>query len=172
MSNNIYTALSHDHGDEQFKPNTTVAAIVHCKGKFLFVEELENNKHVFNQPAGHVEANENLVSACMREVLEETGLALSPDYVSGMYYFYRPEFNLTFLRFCFVIEVDELFKTTPQDDEILACHWFDLNEIKARKAQLRSTMVFTCIEDYLAINNEANPDKVKIPLNAFASNMP
>ena len=30
---------------------------------FLLVEELENSQTVFNQPAGHLEANENLISA-------------------------------------------------------------------------------------------------------------
>lgn len=165
------TLISHDHGEQQFKPNTTVAAVVHCKGKFLLVEEMENGQHVFNQPAGHVEKDENLISACEREVVEETGLALSPDYVSGIYYFHRPEFNLYFLRFCFVIEVDELFETAPQDDEILACHWFTFDEIKARKSQLRSEMVFTCIEDYFLINDESNKSKIKIPLSSLSSNM-
>ena len=57
----INTSLlsTNKHGADQFKPNTTVAAVIHCQGKYLLVEEVENGHVVFNQPAGHIEANEN-----------------------------------------------------------------------------------------------------------------
>ena len=148
---------------QQFKPNTTVAVVVVCNNEFLLVEEIENNKTVFNQPAGHIEANENLITAAKRELLEETGLALAPDYCSGIYYFHRPELDLYFLRFCFVIELKQKPDTQPQDSDIIATHWLTLNEIKAKKAQLRSPMVLDCISDYL--NGE------KIPLSALKSNL-
>lgn len=38
-----------------YKPNITMACVVHCKGKFLFVEEFEYGKMTLNQPAGHLE---------------------------------------------------------------------------------------------------------------------
>lgn len=152
-----------EHGEKQFKPNTTVAAVIVYQNKFLLVEEIENNRHVFNQPAGHLEAKENLIDAAKREIYEETGLALEPQYCSGIYYFHRPELSLYFLRFCFVIELDELLESTPNDDEILATHWFTLEEIIERKNQLRSSMVLECIEDYL--NGQ------KINLAAFKSNL-
>lgn len=155
--------LSNEHGDQQFKPNATVAAVIVYQNKFLLVEEIENGRHVFNQPAGHLEANENLIDAATREVSEETGLVLKPEYCSGIYYFHRPELSLYFLRFCFVIELTEPLESTPNDDEILATHWFTLEEIKARKNQLRSSMVLECIEDYL--NGQ------KINLAAFKSNL-
>ena len=75
-------APTQDHGIEQFKPNTTVAAVIHCNGKFLLVEEIENGNVVFNQPAGHLEADESLIAACQREVIEETGLELSPTIIT------------------------------------------------------------------------------------------
>jgi 8-oxo-dGTP pyrophosphatase MutT (NUDIX family) len=37
------------------------------------VEEISNGKRVLNQPAGHLEPNESLVEAAVREVHEETG---------------------------------------------------------------------------------------------------
>lgn len=137
------------HHEEQFKPNTTVAVIVHCQNKFLLVEEIENGQHVFNQPAGHIEANENLLDAAKRELLEETGLELTPQYCSGIYYFHRPELSLYFLRFCFVVELSEFPPTCPQDSDILATHWFSLEQIQAKTQALRSPMVFDCIKDYL-----------------------
>lgn len=155
--------MYNNHGAEQFKPNATVAAIIHHQGKFLLVEEIENNRHVFNQPAGHLEKEENLISAIKREVLEETGLSLSPTYLSGIYYFYRADIKLYYLRFCFVIEVEQQIKGKPQDDEIVDSHWLTLQEIKEKGPQLRSSMVLECIEDYLAGN--------KIPLSHLKTNL-
>jgi phosphatase NudJ len=161
------TLTTSDHGVDQFKPNTTVAAVIVCRDKFLLVEEIENNKTVFNQPAGHLEANGNLIDAAKREILEETGLALSPEYVSGIYYYHRPELSLYFLRFCFVIHINECLEGNPQDDEITATHWFTLDQIKEKSDQLRSPMVLECIEDYL--DNKANGKK--IPLSSLKSNL-
>ena len=47
----------------QWKPNTTVAAIVENNGRFLLVEEEIEGKLVFNQPAGHLEPGESLLDA-------------------------------------------------------------------------------------------------------------
>lgn len=159
--------IQNTHGDDQFKPNTTVAAVIFCDDKFLLVEELENSKNVFNQPAGHIEAGENLIAAAEREILEETGLALSPQYLNGIYYYHRPELNLYFVRFCFVIELSTCMQGTPQDDEILATHWLTYNEIKARTSELRSPMVLECIEDYLLHKKLGQ----KIPLSVLKSNI-
>lgn len=41
-----------------FKPHVTVACVVHTQGKFLIVEETINNEKRWNQPAGHLEADE------------------------------------------------------------------------------------------------------------------
>ena len=153
-----------EHGADQFKPNTTVAAVVHCQGKFLLVEEQENGKKVLNQPAGHLEAKENLISAVKRELEEETGLKLAPDYLSGIYYFHRPELSLYFLRFCFVFELQDYLETNPQDDEILATHWLTIDEINQQFSTLRSPMVLDCINDYLAGQ--------RIELSALQSNLP
>lgn len=152
-----------DHGATQFKPNTTVAAIIHHQGKFLLVEEQEKNHIVFNQPAGHLEENESLIAAIKREVLEETGLTLEPDYLCGIYYFHRPDLKLYFLRFCFVIELKQWLIGQPQDSEIIDTHWFTLEQIKEKRQALRSAMVLECIEDYLAGN--------KIALSQLKSNL-
>ncbi|SVE09308.1 uncharacterized protein METZ01_LOCUS462162, partial [marine metagenome] len=56
----------------QWKPNTTVAAIIKKDDQFLLVEEKIEGKLVFNQPAGHLEKGETLIEAIKREVLEET----------------------------------------------------------------------------------------------------
>ena len=161
------TANLHSHGTDQFKPNATVAAIIACGDKFLLVEEIENARHVFNQPAGHLEIDENLIDAAKREIFEETGLKLEPQYLSGIYYFYRKDINLYFMRFCFVIEIDKCIEAIPQDDEIIATHWFTLNEIKNKSNHLRSPMVLECINDYLLNKTK----QLKIPLSLLKSNI-
>jgi phosphatase NudJ len=158
--NNLITK---PHGSAQFKPNTTVGVVVTCQDKFLLVEEIEHGKTVYNQPAGHLEADENLVTAAMRELKEETGLTYSPDYLCGIYYYYRQSLNLYYLRFCFVIELESIETCQPEDDEIIACHWLTLAEIKAKSVQLRSPLVLECIEDYLSGK--------KIPLSHLKSNL-
>lgn len=168
LSSNIKADnTNHPHGAKQFKPNATVAAVIHHQGRFLLVKELEKTKTVYNQPAGHLEAEENLISAIEREVLEETGLALTPDYLCGIYYFHRPDINLYFLRFCFVIELDEQLMAQPQDDEIISTHWLTFPEIKTMQAQLRSAMVIECIEDYLTGVKSGK----KIELSSLKSNL-
>lgn len=142
--------IKNPHGSAQFKPNATAAVVVVCQDKFLLVEEIDDGKTVYNQPAGHLEADENLIAAAMRELQEETGLTCYPDHLCGIYYYYRQAINLYYLRFCFVVELASMPKCQPQDIEIIACHWLTLAEIKAKSAQLRSPLVLECIEDHLS----------------------
>ena len=137
---------------EQFKPNTTVAGIIFHQDKFLIVEEVDEGNIVYNQPAGHVEAGENLITAFKREVLEETGLDVTPDYISGIYYHYRDDIKLHFLRFCFVAELNGFISTQPQDSDILRAIWLTKEELLAKGEQIRSPLVIECINDYLAGN--------------------
>lgn len=65
-----------------FKPHVTVACIVHAEDKFLVVEETINGKSLWNQPAGHLEADETLAQAAARELWEETGITAQPHILS------------------------------------------------------------------------------------------
>ncbi|MCL2918681.1 NUDIX hydrolase [Shewanella litorisediminis] len=133
---------------ERYKPNVTVACIVHCGGKFLMVEEIIDGKSVFNQPAGHLEAGESLIDACKRELWEETGIKAEPSRLVGIYQF-SASAELAFLRFTFVCELDELIQSEPQDGAIHALHWLTPAEINDSR-HLRSQLVSRCIDDYLA----------------------
>ncbi|MEQ1883406.1 MAG: NUDIX hydrolase, partial [Burkholderiales bacterium] len=46
-------------GDMVWKPDVTVAAVVERDGRFLLVEEHTERGLLFNQPAGHLEADES-----------------------------------------------------------------------------------------------------------------
>src|SRR5262249_30852067 len=66
--------------------DVTVAAIVESRGRFLMVEERAGaDQLVFNQPAGHLERGESLLTAVIREALEETGHRFDPEHVVGFY---------------------------------------------------------------------------------------
>ncbi|TKB43752.1 NUDIX hydrolase [Thalassotalea mangrovi] len=145
----------------QFKPNTTVAAIVHHKGKFLMVEEWQDQQWVYNQPAGHIEANETIIEGLERELKEETGLQLTAQALSGIYYFHLPRSNLFYLRFCFIVELDAWLETQPEDNEINRAVWMSYEEIVNKSAQLRSPIVLAAIKDYL--------DGNKYPLSILKS---
>ena len=61
-----------------WQPHITVATVVEDHGRFLLVEEMAEGRAVFNQPAGHLEANESLTEAALRETLEETTYTFTP----------------------------------------------------------------------------------------------
>ena len=66
--------------EKRWTPRVTVAAVLERDGRFLLVEERQSRGLVLNNPAGHLDIGESLPQACVREVLEETGIdALAPD---------------------------------------------------------------------------------------------
>jgi 8-oxo-dGTP pyrophosphatase MutT (NUDIX family) len=132
-----------------WKPSVTVAAVIERDKKFLFVEEKFSGRLVLNQPAGHLDPNESLEHACVREVMEETAHDFLPRQLVGVYrWFYKPK-DVTYLRFCFAGKAGKHYPDRKLDKEIVALHWLSLEELKARKAQHRSPLVQRCVEDYL-----------------------
>ncbi len=131
------------------KPNVTVAAIVTCQDKFLLVKE--RDKHTgdicYNQPAGHLEANETLAEAAHRELIEETGISLHASHLVGIYNLHATN-GVHYMRFSFAFNCPEPVETSPQDNDILSADWFSLEQIKSMP--LRSPLVLKCIEDHLA----------------------
>ena len=69
----------------QWHPHKTVATVVEHNARFLMVEELINGQLVLNQPAGHLEANESLAQAALRETLEETAWEVELTGLLGLY---------------------------------------------------------------------------------------
>ena len=133
-----------------WQPHITVAAIIERDGKFLLVEEMVEGHAVFNQPAGHLEANESLLDAVQRETLEETGWEFIPDAVVGIYKWQHPHKNETFIRFAFCGKSSDAPVSSKLDEGIIQAHWYSADEIFALpETKLRSTMVTHCLQDYL-----------------------
>ncbi|GIU12819.1 MULTISPECIES: NUDIX hydrolase [unclassified Shewanella] len=137
---------------ERYKPNTTVACVIEAQGRFLLVEEVIEGETQYNQPAGHIEANESIINACIREVKEETGLSIEPQGVVGIYQFSASE-TLAFVRYTFYLKLDKQLASQPEDPVIQALKWLTLAEIVAVSPQLRSPLVLKSITDYLAGNH-------------------
>ncbi|MCZ4336555.1 NUDIX hydrolase [Shewanella colwelliana] len=134
---------------ERYKPNVTVACVIKSLDKYLMVEELIDDQLQYNQPAGHLEANESLVDACQREVLEETGIELTPQNLIGIYQF-QASSEQAFLRFTYFCELESCPIPKPQDKAINQALWLSYAEIKALAPQLRSPLVLHCIDDHLS----------------------
>ena len=132
-----------------WKPHATVAAIVEKEGKFLVVEENVNGEIVYNQPAGHLDAHENLIDAVIRETQEETAWKFSPEFLIGIYLWQQPNTERTFLRFAFYGSCSDFQSEQELDDGILRALWMSKEELQNSK-NLRSPMVLQNIEDYLS----------------------
>lgn len=131
-------------------PRVTVAAIVEHDGRFLLVEELVEGRRVLNQPAGHLEHGESLIDACRRETLEETGWAVEPESVVGLYRRIEPSNGLTTLRVCFSARAVRHYPDQPLDTGIERALWLTCEELLADAARHRTELVLHCLDDYLA----------------------
>ena len=127
----------------------TVAAIIEQEGRFLLVQERISGVSVFNQPAGHLEENESLIEAVIRETREETAWEFAPDAIVGIYQWRHPEKKKTFIRVTFSGRGIRQIPGGVLDQEIEAVHWLTPDEIRQRQARLRSPMVLQAIDDYL-----------------------
>ena len=133
-----------------WKPNVTVAAIIERDGKFLLVEEETDEGIRFNQPAGHLECEEALTDAVVREALEETGYTFVPKYLVGIYNWRHPSKDITYLRFAFGGDIVGHDAQRKLDARIIGARWLALDEIRANADQHRSPLILRCIEDWQA----------------------
>ena len=129
-----------------------VAAVIEEDGRFLLVEENTPDGVRLNQPAGHLEPDESLEQAVVRETLEETAHDFIPTELVGMYLMnFKSQdggADRTYLRFAFTGQLGS-FRNLPLDDGILRTVWMSYDEILACRARHRSPLLLQCIEDYL-----------------------
>ncbi len=130
-------------------PHATVATIVEQNGRYLLVEEVVDGKTVLNQPAGHIEKDESILEAALRETLEETGWKVALTDLVGVYNYTAPN-GVTYFRFSFAANAVEQVPNAKLDTGIIGPQWLTLEELEARRPQWRSPMVKRCIEDFAA----------------------
>lgn len=141
------------------KPNITMACVVHCKDKFLFVEEIEYGKRTLNQPAGHLEKGETILQGASRELYEETGIRADMQKLVKIYQWHAPRSQQDYLRFVFAVELDDWLEATPHDSDITRALWLTPDEFRHYITQSeqceRNPLVTQAIRDYL--NGESYP---------------
>lgn len=133
----------------QWKPHTTVAAIIEQDGRFLLVEEETDRGNRFNQPAGHLEDNESILEAVIRETWEETAYQFQPTALLGIYHWKHAHNQTTYLRFAYIGHVTKHEPELKLDDGIIRTVWMTIEEMRAQAANMRSPQVLICVEDYL-----------------------
>lgn len=128
--------------------HSSVATIVEKDGLFLMVEETDHGRTVLNQPAGHLEANETLFEAAVRETLEETAWLVELESLLGLYHYPAPN-GVTYIRHCFVARPVQHHAGQPLDTGIIAAHWLSADTILAPDFPARSPIVQRVLRDYL-----------------------
>ncbi|WP_426139996.1 NUDIX hydrolase [Pseudomonas sp. DWP3-1-2] len=134
----------------QWQAHVTVATIVEDHGRFLIVEELKGGKAVLNQPAGHLDPDETLQNAAVRETLEETGWDVELTSVIGIYLYTAPSNGVTYQRICFAAKPLRHHPDYPLDDGIIGPLWLTREQLQAEQDRWRSELVMRCIDDYLS----------------------
>jgi 8-oxo-dGTP pyrophosphatase MutT (NUDIX family) len=133
-----------------WQPDVTVATVVVRDGRLLMVEETVQGKLVLNQPAGHLEPDESVLEAAMRETFEETAWRVEIQAFIGAYQWKAPETGRHYLRFAFAASPLEHIANQPLDDGIVQALWITPTELQAQTARHRSPMVWKVVEDFLA----------------------
>jgi 8-oxo-dGTP pyrophosphatase MutT (NUDIX family) len=134
-----------------------VAAIIEQNGMFLLVEEHTPEGLRLNNPAGHLDEGEDLLTACAREALEETMHSFTPTHLLGVYMsrFQRPSQatsaaeDVTYLRFAFCGSLGALQADRSLDNGIVRTLWLSPQEVRASAERHRSPLILQCMEDYL-----------------------
>ncbi len=133
-----------------WQPDVTVATVVVRDGSVLCVEEQANGRGlVLNQPAGHLEPDEGLADAAIREALEETGWDIRLTAFVGAYQWKAPETGRHYLRFAFAGEPLRHHPERALDTGIVAAHWLTPEELLAARERHRSPLVWETVADCL-----------------------
>ena len=132
-----------------WQPDVTVATVVVRDGRLLCVEEKVNGHVVINQPAGHLEPDESLLAAALRETREETGWEVRLTAFVGAYQ-WKAETDRHYLRFAFAAEPVQHDPARQLDEGIVQAMWMTPAELLEQQHRHRSPLVWQVVVDYLA----------------------
>lgn len=133
---------------QRWAPRVTVATVVVDQGRVLLVEERIDGVLVLNQPAGHLEPDESLAEAALRETREETGWDVELTCFIGCYQWTAPD-GTPFLRFCYAARPLRHDPLRELDTGIVQALWLQPDALLEAHARLRSPLVWQVVADYL-----------------------
>ena len=137
-----------------WQPDVTVATVVVRDGQLLMVEERANGALVLNQPAGHLEPDESLLDAALRETREETGWEVRLTAFVGAYQWKAPlhadgSGGRHYLRFAFAAEPVRELPDARLDEGIVRALWLAPEALRGMASRHRSPLVWHAVADYL-----------------------
>jgi len=137
-----------------WQPDVTVATVVVDGGRLLCVEERSNGDLVLNQPAGHLEPDESLEQAALRETREETGWDVRLTAFIGAYQWQAParpgaDAGKHYLRMAFAAEPVRHDPARTLDDGIVRATWMTPAGLLAERVRHRSPLVWQVVADFL-----------------------
>ena len=137
-----------------WQPDVTVAAVVVDGGRLLCIEEHAGGRLVLNQPAGHLEPDETLVEAAVREALEESGWTIEPTAFIGAYQWTSPAAadgtpGRHYLRFAFAARPLSHDPSRTLDEGVVRAVWLTPAELQAQAERHRSPLVWQVVADHL-----------------------
>ena len=137
-----------------WQPDVTVATVVVREGRLLMVEEHAQGKLVFKQPAGHLEPDESLYEAALRETREETGWDVRLTAFIGAYQWKAANTDGSegrhYLRFAFAAEPVAHDAARALDEGLVQALWMTPAQLQAEQSRHRSPLVWQVVQDYLA----------------------
>lgn len=101
------------------------AAIIADSGGRVLLVKHSYGKLNWDLPGGKAEANESAQETAQREVLEETGLVVVADELTGIYY--DPQYDMH--HFVFRARHDGSRVPEPSSPEILECGYFAIDDL-------------------------------------------
>lgn len=132
-----------------WQPDVTVATVVVRAGRLLCVEERTNGQLVINQPAGHLEPDESLLEAAVRETREETGWNVRITHLVGAYQWKAADTGRHYMRFAFAAEPLDEIPGAVLDEGIVRALWLTPEQLQAEAARHRSPLVWRTVADFL-----------------------
>jgi 8-oxo-dGTP diphosphatase len=108
---------------------TTMCFIVNNHGQVLIQDRKKPDWPGWTFPGGHVEATESLKEACVREVLEETGLLIKPTF-TGVVEWLNAEDGAREMAGLFSAKVKGTTVTPSAEGELF---WIDKKDLQAEK---------------------------------------
>ncbi|PJE76365.1 NUDIX hydrolase [Candidatus Uhrbacteria bacterium CG10_big_fil_rev_8_21_14_0_10_48_16] len=140
---------------ERHTARIIVVGFIERDGKLLVIRERpaelpHDHEPVMNQPAGHLEKNELLTDAVVREVLEETGYHVRPVELVGVHQITVTSEERTVLAFLFRCELIDETQHEIEAPEIVETLWLTQEEIMARANEHRSRSTTKRFETYFS----------------------